>query len=215
MVEPVKNGPTTEGTSLNSSVLPPMSPWVFDADTADEKIGAGWDSTVYRKGENVYKVYHANIPLERLLAYQKVTNQAAALLRQTPRVIDLGDNLKAIFEIVEIDEIGRDKLGSLVTLSRFVPGPWKIELRAMISEGLDFEIDGLKSKKGKELLGRYQRSKVYIDFPCFLETELGVQGIISDETNIKIGVDEEKGRIRCIITDLCACVAILRYAGLK
>lgn len=173
-------------------------------------LDSGWDGTVFRSGDQVWKVYHS-LTREMVERYQALTERAIDLLHRRPLVYRDSPGLSVKVEVTPLLSIGRDIQGRVVAICPYVSGPlcWQSCSPAEF-RGEYYEIEGVVSDKGVAIVdrflagskGNFQEYRAFHD----LRTILGNDHIEYDPRNVKAGVDEADSSLRLIITDLCMVV---------
>lgn len=178
----------------------------------DRKLDEGADSSVYRCGDYVLKVYKKRTPpidLEGLLLYWDITNQLAERFNEDDITYKVSIRDQIYDFSLAINPIlwaGNNPANpdQLISVSKYIAGP-------KISDNYSQEIP-FTSREFADPVTRYLE-----DLSDQLDKNFGVYGISIVSPNVKFNYQQrkqdEKPKIKLTITDLCSNLWALTKAG--
>lgn len=192
-------------------------------------VAKGLDSRVIQSGDTVLKVYdrRGGLPLQKVVAYHNVTNQAAALLHSTPSTFDFsidGSVFTCRWSVTPTLGVYTDETETPVAISGYVPGPRLFSLgsirtdpdkewRSQYEEREVSFFDILHKSLVNGALGvddRARRMKHFFDGQISrvsgsLNEQMICKGIKIVATNVKVR-SAINGQVDFIVTDLSASI---------
>lgn len=202
----------------------------------DSRIGQfidhGADSRVQRIGDLVVKTYYPHISLEQAKLYADVTNKTVDLpnLSTHQGELPVGPfRLPYAFSITPIDDVFLDRMGRVVGVSRYIPGP---RVEALEERGIttpfshlvtEKDFEGLSPDEQKAFLVSLfepdnrkkpfsygKHASIFDALSKDLRRTLGVKGISIVSGNVKALFSSEGPALNLVITDLCPEIKHLR-----